>query len=187
MTTNQVDNISKMYPACPQFFDQSEFNFNEYLPGTQVSHFNAKSSMFNITELQEIQFTLIQYLETLYLTHEKNKQNKAITYVAMTIFHLCTKWYQNQIPQPKFDIKLLLISSLRISAVIHDLELSQDQYSKAYYDSVIRDDAKANGSDMQSPTSHSTSMTAGNPTTAGCVYIVFDKIKNQLRDKLLLN
>ena len=54
----------------------------------------------------------------------------------MTIFHV----YIKKRAKLDVDLKLVLLSCLRISAVIGDLELSQDAYTKVYYDSVIRDE-----------------------------------------------
>ena len=36
----------------------------------------------------------------------------------------------------QFDLKLLILSCIRISAVIHDIELKQDDFTKVYYESV---------------------------------------------------
>lgn len=36
----------------------------------------------------------------------------------------------------KFDVKLFLLACLRISAVIHDIEIKQDEYTRLYYDAV---------------------------------------------------
>jgi hypothetical protein len=39
-------------------------------------------------------------------------------------------------------MKFLILACLRISAVIHDVELQQDFYTKVYYESVVRDEDK---------------------------------------------
>jgi hypothetical protein len=36
----------------------------------------------------------------------------------------------------KFDLKMLILSCIRISAVIHDLEISQDKYTEVYYSQI---------------------------------------------------
>lgn len=38
-----------------------------------------------------------------------------------------------------FDLKLLILSCIRISAVIHDLELKQDDFTRVYYDSIFNE------------------------------------------------
>lgn len=36
----------------------------------------------------------------------------------------------------QFDLKMLMLSCIRISAVIHDLEIPQDKYTEVYYTQV---------------------------------------------------
>lgn len=58
----------------------------------------------------------------------------------MIIYHIYLKHLQSQRKLPDFDVKLTILSCLRISAVINDLELKQESYAKVYYDSVIQDE-----------------------------------------------
>lgn len=32
-----INQIQKIYPDCPQFFEQKEFSFNQYLPRAETS------------------------------------------------------------------------------------------------------------------------------------------------------
>ena len=73
-------------------------------------------------------------MEQLGLGKEANKSQFNIGYSAMTIFHLCCKSYEVKPERPKMDAKLLVLASLRISAVIHDVELRQDSYTKVFYE-----------------------------------------------------
>jgi hypothetical protein len=59
------------------------------------------------------------------LSSEKNINGIKVVYTAMTIFHIYLKSINEQkYKNNKFDIKLLLLACLRISAVLSDIELS---------------------------------------------------------------
>lgn len=41
---------------------------------------------------------------------------------------------------PSFDLRLVLLSCLRISAVLNDIELSQDNYTQKYYNATLEEE-----------------------------------------------
>jgi hypothetical protein len=53
----------------------------------------------------------------------------------MTIYHICQKKIVLE-RDFKYDLKMLILSCIRISAVIHDLEISQDKYTEVYYNQI---------------------------------------------------
>ena len=62
-----------------------------------------------------------------------------IPYVAMIMYHVTLHRLMNENSNgemSKFDIKMLLIACLRISAVVHDIEVKQHEYTRVYYESV---------------------------------------------------
>ena len=81
------------------------------------------------------------------MTQEANLCASKILYTGMTILHICLKKYEDvkkDDPSHKgFDMKFLILACLRISAVIYDVELPQDAYTKIYYESVIKDEDKS--------------------------------------------
>ena len=90
---------------------------------------------------------MLEFSKELKLSSDNNFYTPKITYTAMTIFHIFCKWQngklleeENTTPFEKFDCKLILLSCLRISAVLYDCELRQDMYTKVYYESCVNDD-----------------------------------------------
>lgn len=54
----------------------------------------------------------------------------------MLIYQVAIKHLISIETNPKIDVRLFLLSCLRISAVIHDNEIKLDDYTKVYYDSI---------------------------------------------------
>lgn len=122
--------IKKKYPESCQFFHKSELKIEDY--------FREGSKRITHHQLQEAHFQLNKYAIDLQLYREHNNFNvRKVVYTAMIIYHIFLKHAQEKKELPSFDHKLTVLSCLRISAVINDLELSQENYTKAYYDSVI--------------------------------------------------
>lgn len=171
-----------MYPQCPHLFDIREFKFDEYL-SESLTHKpemknedpggKASTSILNFVELREAHYIMIRMMEQLGLAKEVNRFHMNIGYTAMTIFHLCCKSYEAKVDRPKIDVKLLLLASLRISAVIHDVELRQDNYTKVFYELVTKKVPIGQSSqkyDLQSPAADSSSTPAtmpGSPLVPG--------------------
>lgn len=99
----------KRYPSTVQFFAKSEFKPFD------------SSALLSLQQLQEIHYLLLQYAESLKFCSERDPyQGMRIIHQAMTIFHV----YIKKRGKLEVDLKLVLLSCLRISAVIGDLELS---------------------------------------------------------------
>lgn len=56
--------------------------------------------------------------------------------MAMLIYQISIRHLIKNEPTAEIDIRLYLLSCLRISAVIHDNEIKLDDYTKVYYDSI---------------------------------------------------
>ena len=77
---------------------------------------------------------------------------------------------------------MLILACLRISAVIHDVEIRSEYYMDLYYKSVDRQD-RGEREMMQSPTSNETTIstsTAQQPSAAQSNYILYEKIVGKL-------
>ena len=67
----------------------------------------------------------------------------------MIIYHIFLKFIDSQRQSLEtekndhdpwsFDLKIVILACLRLSAVSFDLDLSQEQYTKVYYESVKKD------------------------------------------------
>mmetsp|Transcript_5083 Transcript_5083/g.8663 ORF Transcript_5083/g.8663 Transcript_5083/m.8663 type:complete len:134 (-) Transcript_5083:702-1103(-) len=102
-----------------------------------------------------------------------------------------------------FDLKIVLLACLRIAAVSFDLDISQEQYTKVYYDSVKKDQDQlsrlhnqiyqkiSTNGENQSPIQSQT-LASGNTASTlrqsmqsamstEKLYVTYDKIIEQLR------
>ena len=117
---------------------------------------------------------MLNFADSLGFYNDHYRMGKHIVYTAMTLFHVCLKLNGENY---QYDNKMLMLACLRISAVIYDIEFSQDKYTKVYYESVQRS-ADAN---VRSPTSTHQSSTLKNSDT----FIQLDKITGRLREKFM--
>ena len=99
----------------------------------------------------------------------------------MTIFHICQKY--NEKMKCNFDSKQLILACLRVSAVIHDVEIRQEYYIEQYYNSVLRDDQLRASDNLQSPTSNGTTISGSNCNQNK--FIPLDKIKKKLTGEFI--
>lgn len=162
-TLQNVGN-DKHYPSTCQFFPQSELilaNFLKIDHEQQPRSPNPTNESDMLRDLESLEtlslahFLTVSFCEQLRLTDSRHLNNLKIPHVAMTILHICikriktesaTQQAMEQDGRPSqmkkcfaFDIKLLILSCIRISAVIHDIELKQDDFTKVYYDSVSKE------------------------------------------------
>jgi hypothetical protein len=117
---------------------------------------------------------MLNFADSMGFYNDHYRMGKQIVYTAMTLFHVYLKLNNED---ETYDNKLLLLACLRISAVIYDIEFSQDKYTKVYYESVSKAAADIN---IRSPTStyQSTLKISDN-------FIQLDKITGKLREKFM--
>lgn len=124
------------------------------------------------------------FFEKLGLNQGTHRCSREVLYTAMIIFHICLKNKENK--NMKFDIKMTLISSLRIAAVSKDIEFQQDKYAKVYYDHVSSEPRARPEEEVQSPQSMRTGLGLPMHKQQG-EYISYDKIANNLRTNFIQN
>ena len=136
---------------------------------------------------------MLQYCESLKLVPNDTSQpyTLKIPYTAMTMLHIYIKNAEKKNIQ--FDVNMVILACLRISATINDLEHAQDRYTKAYYDFVTREEqnhakwAQSNnmlvngitpGANIQSPTSNSSTIASANGVNQQPIpqFIIYEKI-----------
>lgn len=124
----------------------------------------------SLGQLKEVHATLTKFMEKMQVVN-RSKSEFRIFYTSMVVFHICLIHFeQSEESKPKVDLKLLLLSCLRISATIHDVELSQDKYTQVYYESVVEE---------------TNTMAFGCGQKRADVYVMYEKIKVQLRNNFL--
>lgn len=69
---------------------------------------------------------------------------RKVVYTAMTLYHIFLKAIDqasegSQGSKVNYDIKMVALACLRVSAVWHDVELKVEHYTRTYYESAVKD------------------------------------------------
>ena len=101
---------------------------------------DGKPGLLSLSKLRYALFYINEVHEHLGFARREYLNFQRIPYVAMMMYHVTLKRLldENSTNElPKFDIKMLLMACLRISAVVHDIEVKQHEYTRVYYESIV--------------------------------------------------